>query len=1409
MSIEEEILKRLNSPDRDFSGNLLYGIKLWKSNSFYYMSKYEVVFEFFLAGIEQFIQKISTTEQNSFESSLELVNEFLALPCPSNALSPRIIPKLHAVFIKLATGNLFSSKKLLESYLTIAFDVKYKIFYKFDYLSYGKALKTTLEYYRQYLETTFHKEEEEVVFRKIVDDILIYVKSAGNDESWHTAFTLALPSLCDVILQLKYHGLDHQEDLLGLLKQIYFQDKQASKYNRVTDPSKRHLLMGYFETAQLPLHVVALLIEGYLRAYRETKIEILLFLKYILLYVFADPEKSILSDMNQIFQLTKYVFHLLKKYFIKIDQKLVEDFDFTGIFTHKLKEFLERCASSEPCLQDLFWLISTINDYNPLILEANMIDIILRTMFIHKGPETMESFQAMIISTIQAFEKLNRSEKFREELFLKLGDYLDDHDLEDKIKLLRKQTKKRKSVLVDNLSGKRRRTENDQETVESSKSEFQHERYFTILFPVKHDSATKNVHFHLSNQWKSLSYAWPDLNGQLSHTMLEYIKKLLTKRSFEYWREMHDYLTELLDNLEREDHTETELFKLEFAVCWMCYFFAGNTLVEQTNLFWDKLDHHLQEFNELMNRFGRLLIEETTQDSRIFGSFLQLAYFYGNYRLVVHYYRPDSIESSDQHLVQHFLSSDEWHKLEARIPASEQSLLNRIRVQKIRVAQLADSDDKLCEELIQHILAPSEFNQLSWLLQDRSTIVWFLKQVNLTQKKFIMEMLLANNCLEEIKFIVDQMGDDYVMMEVLILSIYQQIKNHILAECKHSVARKLSFDTIYEFDEQQIMTSMQKILKKKSEKLSGSVEILEINQLINLFRILDQIRLDEMPMNRKTVIVGINVLLFADTICCGCEELVDLHRNVINKQLVYGMVPNLVKFFDFELLLAIFGHSSSLISTLLRQTAIFLSQETFECFERMLERFSQQPGEYFDLVLLIFNCIQKTNVNRGKNIPVDDLKQLLSNYACAIERHLCVQKIKKLRKENYEAFINCLNGCSSLVRYKGNNKIALTDELREKFISYLMQAIKMDSPSSDILLTSALQYKDCLKLEVEQIKQIVDERWCRLLRQLRIKATEDQTNQNDVTDANLQAQHIKTFCCFLMQNETAADFTTRLHQLEQETSVNGDYDGIAYAVRVYTILSRNASTEISQVVKKVLMRSFGVVLASEILPLCVAKKMLGNLSHLEEILVCFSAVVGNPNLTLVPSSLDNIVEFLASTNIQKYTVTDGNEKCFYQLHRFISDVLYLLIITRPNYVVNRLPQYFYVYNQLMASVIHYKEDRPVNLILNSFEILTLSDLLLPLEKIMSLIGEKIEKDTRILAPYILMQIISFILHSKRSTTLHERIARSVHNVCYGLIALYDKHSPGYILRSSDEASRSIYTDIEKGYQRYRSFKGRI
>lgn len=1413
MEMKEEILKRLDNSEQSFETNLAYGIKLWKSNSFYYMSKYEVIFEFFVDRVAEYRKKLSGVPVDEFDAKWQIVNEFLTLPCPSNALPPRLIPKLREAFGDVEDRS--DSRMLLESYLIVTFDVKYKHFYKFDYMAYGETLLLTLAYYEKFLNGSFAMEQEEVTIKRIMDDIRIYVKSAGGDENWQNAFTLALTNVCNVILTLKAHGLDRQEDLLNLLKEVYFLEGQSGKYNRVLDQSKKHLLMGYFDPKQLPIHVVALLIEGYLKAYRDIKLDVLLFLKYILLHIFVDPEKSVLSDMHQVFQLIKYVFHLLKKYFIKIDQKLVQDFDFNGIFTIKLKEFLEKYDSSEEHLRDIFSLICTINDYNPLILETSIIDIILRTMFIKKGPETLEKFQAMLVSTIGLYVRLNRSENFLSELFMKLGDYLDDHDLGDRLKELRKGSRKRKSMASVNESpAKQRKTENGQEDslADRSNDEF----YLKLLYPTDTNIATQKVfRLQLQDQWKSIAFAWPDHNGRLNQAMMDYVKGLLTKRSFNYWYKMRSYIQDILETLSEEQHSETELFKLEFATCWMCYFFAGNTLVEQTNLFWEKLGKFCGAFDDLLGKFGRMLLDETVTDGRMFDSFLKLVYFYGNYRLVVHYYRPDSIDESNHDQIHQFLSDEEWKTLEDRLPSSALTLMNRIHLQKIRVLQLDDGSPQEFEgqsDLVQKILAPESFDQLRWVLLDRSTNCWFIQLLSLDQKIAVVDRLLENRCYAEIEFLVEQLSDNHNLMEVVLLSCYKRIVETVFAECKSSVSRKLSFEGIYEFDEETAMKKIRKLLDKKADKKGEPIALGGSSELKDLLHILNSIRIDELAETQKTIIVAVGILVFTDVMDCDDSDVVTLHGNIINKQLTFGMVPNLLKFLNIDTLIRIFGQSSPVMVAFIRQTVTYLTSEAFDSLRTTLAQFLEQSDERVELVLTIFFYLQKSNANRLKLIPAEQVSDLLAEYVDAIESFIGGKSAKKVRKSDVALFNHLLKGCSLIIHYKAANKKELTEELREVFLQFVDQALKVDSLSSSTLLTNALQHKNFLKLDPERIELVVENRWASFLSQLRAEYAPDfnSTDDPDVDAAHMQSKNVKVFASFLTHHQTYEKLATRFEQLKKEATADRSYRTKQFVLRVYSIFAKNAfASGVNQDVEKVFVRSFGKVVAEEVVPLCVLKKFFDDRSCLEEILSCFAAVVSNPKLTLVPSIMDHMLEFLSSINIKKYAVKDGEEKAFYQLHRLISDVLYLMMIIRPNYVAHRLPQYFYVFNGLIASVISYKEDRPIDKPLNSFEILTLSDLLLPLEKIMSHAAKKVAKDLRIMAPYVLAQIINFIIQSKRPTTLHEKIAQTVYNVCYGLIEMYDKHSASYLLRTCDEASKNVYTEIVKGFRKYRSFKGKI
>lgn len=66
-----------------------------------------------------------------------------------------------------------------------------------------------------------------------------------------------------------------------------------------------------------------------------------------------------------------------------------------------------------------------------------------------------------------------------------------------------------------------------------------------------------------------------------------------------------------------------------------------------------------------------------------------------------------------------------------------------------------------------------------------------------------------------------------------------------------------------------------------------------------------------------------------------------------------------------------------------------------------------------------------------------------------------------------------------------------------------------------------------------------------------------------------------------------------------------------------------------------------------------------------------------------------------------------------------------------------------------------------------------------------------------------------MVSSKRSTTLHDKVKNVYKNICYALIGVIDDHHHKFILRSSSEATRDIYSMLYKEYKKFRAFRGKV
>uniref|UniRef100_A0A182QWA0 Nucleolar 27S pre-rRNA processing Urb2/Npa2 C-terminal domain-containing protein n=1 Tax=Anopheles farauti TaxID=69004 RepID=A0A182QWA0_9DIPT len=1421
-----EIIKRLTNEERGFHENLSYGIKLWKSSGFYYMSKYDITFNFLLQNMKQFFDEHNKLDEIQFNERWEIINTFLSLPCPSNALPLSTVTRLKDTLQSLAETAIGRKEQLLESLFIVAFDSKYKNFYKFDFHAYGSMLRVALDYYKKCLEVVKPKEDEEKIIDRIFSDIRIYHKSASADAKWRNAFDAFVIPLSEVVLLLEKRGVVRRKELLDLFQQVYFTTENVATYNRVTEGKKQTLFMGCFDLKQIPLHVIALLMEGFLRAYRDMKLEILLFLKYFMQHVFVN--RSILNDSHQVFALTKYVFALLRKYFIMVDQQLMVDFNFTEILTAQLKEQLERCAASEQVMRDFCNLICTINAYNPLILEHSIVDIILKMMFVRKDAETLQAYQQMLESTVNMFVKLNKSENLRDELFMKLSDYLEENGMDDVIRSLRqKPSDKRKSVSAASEPPRKKKLNASGIALEVENLSKEEQMFWVLLF-IEPDGTdepkriSQNAAVH--NVWPRLDFAWPDTNGRLGEAMKEYTKQLLTKRSLSYWKQ---FMMLLNDIIELEEPTEGNIFQLELALCWMCYFFAGNTLIEHSNLFWTRLTGYFDEFDQILSNIGRRLIaDEDSGYTGLYGAFLNVVYYYGNYRLMVLYYRPDSIEECNYEQLHAYLTASEWSVLEKRVSQDDLPLLNRVRLQKLRLLSFSNNEQdaegetsvnverqRLMEEILKNATSGATLRPL---LLDRSTNVWFLGLMDEQRRKLVAERLLdpAYCPLEELQHMLAEISSDQELIEVFLHAAYKKLTKLLTSSEQATSQRKLSLHNLFEQDE----SVLREMFLHSASTLSPKKNVIQLNaktvhELEQTFAVLDEIRMDLLEPSKKSVLVAVHLLLLATLNACDAKPLAQRFEKQLIKFLLLGTVASISQYVTVEALVRLFG-LSSIVNILIQQLVENLTEEAFEEFKKILGNFSSKNDGHFELLLVIYTQEQRNKSKKRASIVPDELrKSFLDDLVATVDTYLLKKDPLKQCKKDAAGFIHALKACAISFHHKASHQQELSEELRDQFLLYIQQALTVEAYNSDMLLTRCLTHKDYLNLDGTITTAIKEKCWQTFLSlmQERTGAHQNAADQRGMDAENLsasksdqQTRHIETIINALVGHFTEQQYMDKLNQLNRKEFI--DSFSLKTTMAVFGILSKKGLQHtVTPDVCKVFVRSFATVVARDVMELCVLNKLDRDRELLTSILECFSTIVANQKLALFPALLDYVLQVLSAINIGKQSaVPDGEESAFFTLHHAMAEIMYCLVRVRPNYVSSRLPSYVHVYQGLLGALLCYKGDRLVQTkSLSSFEILTISDLLLPLQRIVNIASKKLQKHLYLLAPYVLAQILHTIVQCKRATTEHNRIASSVHSICFSLIAILDSHAPAYLLRTLDESSRLLFTDIKKRYERSR------
>lgn len=86
---------------------------------------------------------------------------------------------------------------------------------------------------------------------------------------------------------------------------------------------------------------------------------------------------------------------------------------------------------------------------------------------------------------------------------------------------------------------------------------------------------------------------------------------------------------------------------------------------------------------------------------------------------------------------------------------------------------------------------------------------------------------------------------------------------------------------------------------------------------------------------------------------------------------------------------------------------------------------------------------------------------------------------------------------------------------------------------------------------------------------------------------------------------------------------------------------------------------------------------------------------------------------------------------------------------------------------------------------------------------------KHSKEVKRVAPYLLLFVINLMITNERPTTLYTKIKTHIEYICYDLIAICDHRVEGFILRSCNEASKAVYENLHREYEKYFKFKGKV
>ncbi|XP_064539764.1 uncharacterized protein LOC135429407 [Drosophila montana] len=1374
MEIGEELRTWLQDKSKAYTARLEFSIKVWQSLDFVYINKHEVICQWLAETL---------AEQTEAELPVAQLQQLFSLRAQPGlvgvATKSSLIQALLERIRKAAPEAAQAHPELLQRLINFELvQDALRADYELLMSCYGTLFTC---YERQLLrpdaQQQEHQQQRHADFvLPLLQQLRDYVQRAQNHERLLQAYTTAaLQPLCQLLLQLREHGLCCFEQLAALEAQLTEQLKTSSATKRMSEQ---------------PLHVHLLLLECALLTHRYDPSKQHKLMQYVLKWkqteTEIEQEQETEPDTHPLaLLLTTHALESLRKHNIQLQ------------FPDKLKQtalsfvgdhlFLLLRQHRAEHLREVLQLLCAALRLNPLLIQPHVYQFTVWMMCGAPKQNALELrlYSEYLVLLLDMCRRLSHTERFVMQLLKSLREWLHKFELP--------------ALPGSGGGGESKRS---RQSLEQAPEQLDNGSYVQLLLKYATNSSSSSSSSSSSCS-ERLAQTWPSHSAGAAFIRL--VSQLMFKPSLAIWKMLLFSFAELLEPETNAVLAPNLSFAIELQATLLSQYLLGTRMAEQVQHHQPELEQQRQHTVQVLQQFGRYLLARE-HNRRTMNVFLECVERANSFELLLAYYwpdglaRPQPIEELPQ--LHRFLSSDEWELIQQRVHNFGKSLC-RQRLQRLEL-QLAQSGWLLLPNRREEPCPDALVQLLPWQLSMHLTRDQ--KQLRLQQAG--AEQQLAANLPEDaecVELLALQLLEEYAA-SLKLAKIKGALLTKQLPQAEHESALAQTL-------RQHCASSKRPALPEEATRhLVEALQQLPLAQLqsgiklrlfLLIFTLYQDVRRDQLTQLANQLLEQLIDLLHFGQPLPLCSHLPQLEELLQLVPLEGSEDSTAWRFYE-----TLFGRcirrlapgsDAFLVScaALFREQAqlspahwrlLLLAIETLASATGVLNRRMQR---YLQPLLEIYGKFVAHKFRSHKKPPAvykDFVQQTLSGYAIYLSS--CINRAAKQQRDE-EAAEKTQTSESSVQ--------PIDENFRRICKIYIGHSLNYRNAHAIRLLNVALTHRQLLHLDQDEIEFVLDSYW----RQL---------NADIASESALDMASIEPAVKLIIGYKTNEDFLLLLRRLSQQLDgmqrpeTRAEHTSLQNVLVLVTLI---AKCSLSSIKGAMLNEHFELISGNVSLRLPPPSDA-AYCGHVLRLLEAQRALAGNRTVPLTGETLDSLLASMLDINIKRFIVAGGSWLDFRQLHSTLAENCLLLLRQQAALMSDRAPQLTALCQDLVQSIVCYRSERKQAQSLTDEELDGLSELALKLVTLMAGIaaGPQALAMKRV-APFLLIFTIKQMIATERPTTLFEKVKLHLDRFCHELIGICDHRAGHFILRASSEAGARMYQSLVKEHDKYHKFRGKV